>query len=518
MEIILTSIAISICAIFLGICAWRFFNWLWLKPKKLEKYLRQQGLNGNSYKLFFGDLKVGYMISKEAKSKPMNFSHDITQRVSPLLHKTFTNYGKIAFTWFGPRPVVLINDAEMVKDIFSKPYIFVKPENYHIIKLLIKGLATANKDIWSRHRKIINPAFHLEKLKIMVPIFYSCCYDMVSKWEKIVTENGSYELDLWPNLEILTSNALSKAAFGSNYEEGKKIFDLQMELSELVMKSFPLPGASLLPTKTNRRVKEIAKEVRSSIQGIITKRLKAMERENAGISYDDLLGVLLESNSRQIKGVNKNLGMSIEEVIEECEFFYFAGHESTSVLIMWAIILLSKHLDWQERARQEILQVFGGQKPDFDDLSRLKIVNMILLETLRLYPPGVMFARVLGETTKLGNITLPCGVQVNIPTLFVHRDQEIWGNNANEFNPERFSEGVASSTNGKFGYFPFGFGPRVCIGQNFAMLEAKVALAMFLQHFTFDISPSYVHAPYLVVTLQAQYGAQVILRKVVKSE
>ncbi|XP_027774351.1 11-oxo-beta-amyrin 30-oxidase-like [Solanum pennellii] len=125
-----------------------------------------------------------------------------------------------------------------------------------------------------------------------------------------------------------------------------------------------------------------------------------------------------------------------------------------------------------------------------------------------------MFARVLGETTKLGNITLPCGVQVNIPTLFVHRDQEIWGNNANEFNPERFSEGVASSTDGKFGYFTFGFGPRVCIGQNFAMLEAKVALAMFLQHFTFEISPSYVHAPYLVVTLQAQYGAQVILRKV----
>lgn len=127
-------------------------------------------------------------------------------------------------------------------------------------------------------------------------------------------------------------------------------------------------------------MKEIAKEVRSSIQGIITKRLKAMERENADSSYDDLLGVLLESNSRQIKeGVNKNLGMSMEEVIEECEFFYFAGHESTSVLIMWAIILLSKHLDWQERARQEILQVLGGKKPDFDDLSRLKIVSFPLL-------------------------------------------------------------------------------------------------------------------------------------------
>ncbi|PHT76789.1 Cytochrome [Capsicum annuum] len=337
---------------------------------------------------------------------------------------------------------------------------------------------------------------------------------MVSKWEKIVSENGSYELDLWSNLEILTSDSLSRAASGSNYEEGTKIFNLQIELGELVMKAFPLPGASLLPTKKNRRMKEIAREVRTSIQDIITKRLKAMEEAKDDINYDDFLGVLLESNLKQIKeGENKNLGMSMEEVIEECEFFHFAGHESTSVLIMWALILLSKHLDWQGRAREEISQVIGGKIPDFDDLLRLKIVNMILLETLRLHPPGVLFARVIEETTKLGNITLPSGVQLNIPTLFIHRDQEIWRYDANEFNPERFSEGVSSAPNGKFGYFPFGYGPRVCMGQNFAMLEAKVALALFLQLFTFDISPSYAHAPYLVVTLQAQYGAQVILRK-----
>ncbi|XP_075080050.1 cytochrome P450 CYP72A219-like [Nicotiana tabacum] len=98
---------------------------------------------------------------------------------------------------------------------------------------------------------------------------------MVSKWEKIVSEKGSYELDLWPNLETLTSDALSRAAFGSNYEE--------------VMKPFPLPGASYLPTKSNRRVKEIAREVRSSLEGIISQRLKAIEAKEAG-NHDDLLG------------------------------------------------------------------------------------------------------------------------------------------------------------------------------------------------------------------------------------
>nr|XP_033510989.1 cytochrome P450 CYP72A219-like [Nicotiana tomentosiformis] len=192
METITSTIAVFSAA-FLGIWVWKFLNWVWFNPRKVEKYLRQQGLSGNSYRLFFGDLKEG----------------------------------KIAFTWVGPRSAVFINDAEIVKEIFSKPYNFLKQENYHIVKLLIKGLAAANKDKWSRHRKIINPAFHLEKLKIQVPIFYSSCCDMVSKWEKIVLEKGSYELDLWPNLETLTSDALTRAAFGSNYEEGKKVFDLQ---------------------------------------------------------------------------------------------------------------------------------------------------------------------------------------------------------------------------------------------------------------------------------------------------
>ncbi|KAJ8567965.1 hypothetical protein K7X08_020687 [Anisodus acutangulus] len=133
MEITTSTIAVLICGVRLGIWSWRFLNWLWFNPEKLEKYLRQQGLNGNSYRLLCGDLKEGYMMSKEAKSKAMNFSNDIAPRVSHLLHKTFTTYGKIAFTWFGPRPVVFINDAEIVKEIFSKPYIFLKPENYHTI-------------------------------------------------------------------------------------------------------------------------------------------------------------------------------------------------------------------------------------------------------------------------------------------------------------------------------------------------------------------------------------------------
>ncbi|CAK8534869.1 unnamed protein product [Lathyrus sativus] len=138
---------------------------------------------------------------------------------------------------------------------------------------------------------------------------------------------------------------------------------------------------------------------------------------------------------------------------------------------------------------------------------------MILYEVLRLYPPVLKLVRNIEKEVKLGNLILPVGVEVSLPILLVHHDRELWGDDVKMFNPDRFSEGISKATNGRHSFFSFGGGPKICIGQNFSMMEAKMATTMILQHFSFELSPTYTHAPSPTVTLQPQYGVQIIIRR-----
>ncbi|KAI8007931.1 Cytochrome P450 72A14 [Camellia lanceoleosa] len=141
-------------------------------------------------------------------------------------------------------------------------------------------------------------------------------------------------------------------------------------------------------------------------------------------------------------------------------------------------------------------------------------MTMIFYEVLRLYPSVPILVRTVHKKTKVGNFVLPPGLELLLSVMSIHRDHETWGEDVMEFKPERFSEGIAKATKTPSTFLPFGGGPRNCIGQNFAMIEAKMALAMILQRFSFQLSPSYVHAPSNVLTLNPQHGARLILQKI----
>ncbi|MBA0753687.1 hypothetical protein Gogos_021614, partial [Gossypium gossypioides] len=442
---------------------------IWWKPKAIEKKLRKQGIHGYPYKLIYGNTTEMMELAKEKGSEPVEQPHDIVPRINPLLHDLATTHKKSFVVWYGTTPRVAIMEPNLIKEVLNnKTGDFPKPEINSFTQLFVTGLASNNGDKWAKHRKIVNPAFHVEKLKL-------------------VNFMGSSEVDMSVEFQNLTGDVISRAAFGSNFEEGR-----------------------FLPTKVNKRMKHTNREVRSLPTRIIEKREKFIR---AGDHKDDLLGLLLKSNLNEVE-VNKNSdgGMSMADVIEECKLFYFAGQETTANLLTWTMIVLSMHNEWQQRAREEVLQVFGNNKPDYDDLNRLKIVNMILLEVMRLYP-STSLIRCTKKETKLGDMSLPAGVQLFMPLHLVHRDKEQWGEDVMEFKPERFSEGMFKATKDKVSYFPFGWGPRICVGQNFAMLESKLAIAKILQNFSFQLSPTYTHAPHAAVTLQPRYGAQVILHK-----
>ncbi|PWA44605.1 cytochrome P450 [Artemisia annua] len=490
MEVSTMCYFVGVVVIFVSY-ALRLLNLVWFKPKKTEKLLREQGLQGNSYKFFFGDLKEMVHLIVQAKSKPIGLTDDIVSRIIPFVHKSVSTHGKVCFTWMGHKPVLQVSEPCMIREIYANYHQFQKPRGGNpLSKLLVKGLIDTDADQWIKHRKIINPAFHVDKLKHMVPAFYVSCIEMINKWEEMLTKQSACEVDVWPYLQSFTSDVISRTAFGSSFEEGRKIFQLQREQAELIIKaeqSIYIPGSRFLPTQSNMRIKEIDREVRASIRSIINKRVIMLKV--GGIKNDDLLGILLDSNYKEIKQQgNLNFGLTIEEVIEECKLFYFAGQETTGNMLVWTMILLSQYTNWQARARNEVLDIFGEKKPDIDGLSRLRVVSMIFNEVLRLYPPGAALGRMIHEETKVGNITLPAGTHIQLNALLVHHDRDLWGDDAKEFNPERFSKGVSKATNGQASYIPFGAGPRICIGQNFAMMEAKLALTPSKDNLTKNVN------------------------------
>ncbi|XP_011627757.2 cytochrome P450 734A1 isoform X1 [Amborella trichopoda] len=482
------------------------YVYLWC-PFKLESEFRRQGISGPGYRPPFGNAPQIVKFYKDAESHPISFSHHILPMVAPQYHHWSPVYGKTFLYWFGSKPRLAIGEPELVREVLLKtggPFekLDFSPLSRHLVG---QGLVGLKGQKWSLHRKMINPAFHMDQVKAMVPTIVASTTNMLKEWEQVVGGNEC-EIEIYKELHRLTADVISRTAFGSSYEEGKNIFKMQEEQMLLVsegLRSVYIPGFRFVPTKKNRRRWKVESDIRSALRQLISN--KGGKRENCGT----LLGLMLSANHDQ---GSEDQRMGLEDIVDECKTFYFAGKDTTANLLTWAVILLSVHTEWQTKARDEVLNVCG-ESPVGESLNNLKIVGMILNETLRLYPPAALVLRQTAEDLKLGQFHLPKSTQLYLPIAALHHDPELWGDDTDTFNPDRFSEGPSAARKHPAAFIPFGFGPRTCIGQSLAIVEAKVVLAMLLGRFAFEVSPSYVHAPMLLLTVQPRYGAQVVLRR-----
>ncbi|PQP91688.1 uncharacterized protein Pyn_09761 [Prunus yedoensis var. nudiflora] len=481
---------------------------LWWTPIRIQKLMALQGIKGPSYRFIHGNTKEISNMKKEAMARPQILSHDILSVVQPHIHSWTKIYGKNYLQWHGCRAQLVITEPELCKEILNnKDRVYQKREPTNIAKKLLgDGLVvTTEAEKWAKLRKLATHAFHGESLKSMIPEMVASAESMLERW----TVYEGKEIEVYEEFRLFTSEVISRTAFGSSYVEGRDIFEMLMKLGFLIFKNFlkvRVPGISkFFKTRDEIESEKLEKGIHASIIEMVKKReTKTITGENDSFG-SDFLGLLLKANHE----ANENQRISVQELIDECKTFYFAGQETTNTLLAWTVFLLALHTDWQEEARKEVLQLFGKQTPNLDGIGKLKTMSMIINEALRLYPPAVSVVRNVEREVRLGKLIVPSNLDVVVSIVAVHHDPQIWGQDVQLFKPERFSEGVAKATNNNVGAFlPFSMGPRTCVGLNFAITEAKIALSMILQRYAFTLSPGYVHLPLHYLTVRPQHGVQ----------
>ncbi|XP_077222449.1 cytochrome P450 709B1-like [Tasmannia lanceolata] len=495
---------------------WKLFKVLLWRPYSFTKSFAKQGVRGPHYSFMSGSLGEIKSLKKKAEEMVMDtHCHDITPRVSPHYSKWSSQYGEKFFYFFGTEPRICITEPDLAKEILSNKFgFFTKPKPRPSISALMgKGLVMVEGSEWVRHRRAVNPAFNIDKLKVMTKRMASCALSMLDRWQDLVIQDKGQCKEIEMNIEFqeLTADIICRTAFGSSFNEGREVFEVQRELQQLATDSsndMIIPGSQYLPTRWNLHIWKLNRRMRNTLAHIIESRLNSKD----GNYGNDLLGLMMgmsETGSDRQKGDPK---LNMKEIMDECKTFFFAGHDTTANLLTWTMFLLSLYPEWQERLREEVLRECGMEIPEADNLNKLKLVNMVIMETLRLYGPAIYMTRKASSDMMLGNLMIPKGTVITIPLQIIHTNKKYWGEDANEFNPLRFTDGVSKAAKHPNALMPFSLGPRTCIGQNFAMMEAKMVLAMTLQRFSFTLSPQYKHAPAEKLTLQPEFGLPIHLR------
>eukprot|EP01018_Ginkgo_biloba_P037269 Gb_00446 [translate_table: standard] len=479
-----------------------FIQAYWWKPRRIIKIMEKQGIKGPRPRFITGNLADMSRIRERKVAKDMDsITHDIVDRLLPHYVQWTNIYGKRFIFWWGMEPRLTISEPELIKELLSAKhglsYGKSQLQQKGVKDFIGKGLLMANGQEWANQRRVVAPAFHHDNLKEQVVYMVESTARMLNSWKKVVEQGngggGSAEIEVSDCFSRLAADIIARTEFGSSYEQGKLVFEKLALLQKLSSTSssvarffWPFMGCS-------GRVGKLKKEAEECLQSMVEAR-----RSMGSCSYGhDLLGLMLSEchHDDDVGKSGEKRHLTTRQLMDECKTFFFAGQDTTSTLLTWTTMLLAHYPDWQNRARQEVLSL-----------------GMILNESLRLYTPASLFAKQAFRDMNLGDLFIPKGLSVWIPVLAIHHDTEVWGEDANEFNPDRFSRGTAKACNNPMGFIPFSFGPRKCVGQTFAIMEAKIVLAMILATFTFRLSPSYRHAPISVLTLKPKHGVQIILQ------
>jgi cytochrome P450 len=381
-------------------------------------------------------------------------------------------YGDLVSTRVLGRPWFMVSHPDDIERILVKEARIMKREDgVEIIRRVLgQGLLTSEGDLWKRQRKLMAQAFTPKRIQEYAAAMVRVTDESLREWRSGQTAN------LHQEMARITMKVVADALFGASMAPGEveAVGGALEVLNEFFSGSVEalMRVPKWVPTPRNARVNRAVATLDRVVYGILARR-------RAGDKRDDLLGTLLDARD------DDGSGMSDDQLRDEVMTLFLAGHETTSLALAHALYLLSKHPDVERRLHAEIASVLGGRLPTADDVRALPFADCVLKETMRLYPPAWATGREPMEPLELRGIKIPAGAQLIASQWVVHRDAR-WFPNPEGFDPDRFSPERARDLP-RYAYFPFGGGPRICIGNHFAMMEATLLLAIIVQRFRIEL-------------------------------
>jgi cytochrome P450/SAM-dependent methyltransferase len=417
-------------------------------------------------------------------------------RNAPDFLLELSSYGDLAHFKFGSGDIYLVSDPEAIKQILAADHRrFVKGQAMQEAKRILgNGLLTSEGDYHHDQRRLLQPAFHQQRVGALGQAMVDLADRTAAGWRQ------GQELDVHLEMSKLTVRIVADTLFSTDVERRADdiVWALGHSISKINRLSLPFGGAwERLPFPSSRRFARALELLKSVTSEIIEQRKASGERR------DDVLGLLLEARPN-------GAGLTDGQVRDEVVTLLLAGHETTANLLTWTWYLLSQYPDVEARLHAELDSVLDGRPPSVEDLLAMPYGEKVLLETLRIYPPVWAMVRRAREDYRLDGYTIPAGSLVALNQYVTHHDARFYANPFT-FDPERWTD-EERAERPRYSFFPFGGGPRLCIGAGFAMMEARLVLATIARLWRMHLVPGHPVAIAPQLTLRPKRGMRMTVQ------
>jgi cytochrome P450 len=423
---------------------------------------------------------------------------DFSRQRLDFLTENARKYGDIFAIRFAHRRLLVVSHPDLVEEVLvTRNRQFIKHFALRMAKpMLGEGLLTSEGDFWRRQRRLSQPAFHREKVAAHATVMVEYAERMLATWA------DGQRRDIQADMMRLTLEIVARCLFGADVSSesaaaGEAMEALMQDFTGRVMKLVRLPESFPTPANLRRR------RARQRLDGMLGEII--VRRRASGEDRGDLLSMLLRAQDDDGDGS----GMTDAQLRDEAMTLFAAGHETTANTLAWIWYVLAGHPEAEARLHAELDDVLGDRPPTFDDLPRLVYTERVVNETLRLYPTVWLLGREAIEPTEIGGHAVAAGTTIYMSQWVIHRDPRFFEDPL-VFHPDRWAGGLARKLP-RYAFFPFGGGPRICIGNAFAMMEAVLLLATIARKFRPRLASGARVVPVPTMTLRPEGGLHVVL-------